>query len=94
MVHPNEASAAAVIVVVAVVSLILTILAASAWRHTSNRKLGFVTGAFAVFFAKSLLTAYSVSTGFIAHEDLEIIGSLGDLAVVLLLIAPFLARSA
>lgn len=91
MAHPNETTAVAIIVVVAVVSLILTVLAASAWRRTGNRKLAFVTGAFAVFFAKSVLTAYSVQTGFIAHEELELIGSLGDLIVVVLLIAPFLA---
>lgn len=94
MAHPNETTAVAIIIVVAVVSLILTILAAAAWRRTGNRKLAFVTGAFAVFFLKSILTAYSVSTGFIQHEDLELIGSLGDLAVVLLLVAPFLARAA
>lgn len=93
MAHPNETTAVAIIVVVAVVSLILTVLAASAWRRTGNRKLGFVTGAFAVFCAKSALTAYSVQTGFILHEELELVGSLGDLAVVLLLVAPFLAPS-
>lgn len=91
MAHPNESTAVAIIVVVALVSLLLTLLAAAAWRRTGNRKLAFVTGAFAVFFAKSVLTAYSVHTGFIAHEELELVGSLGDLLVVLLLVAPFLA---
>ena len=91
MAHPNEIVGVAVIATVALVSLLLTLLAAAAWRRTGNRKLGFVTAAFVVFFAKSLLTAYSVKTGLIAHEDLELIGSLGDLAVVLLLVAPFAA---
>ena len=91
MAHPNEATGVAIIAAVAAVSLLLTVLAAAAWNRTGNRKLGFVTAAFFVFFAKSLLTAYSVETGFIAHEHLELIGALGDLAVVLLLVAPFAA---
>lgn len=89
--HPNELTGVAIIAVVALVSLLLTVLAAAAWRRTGNRKLGFVTTAFCVFFAKSVVTAYSVETGFIGHEDLELIGSLADLLVVLLLVAPFAA---
>ena len=91
MAHPNEMVGVAIIATVAVVSLLLTILAAAAWRRTGNRKLAFVTAAFFVFFAKSVLTAYSVETGFVGHEDLELIGALADLVVVLLLVAPFAA---
>lgn len=89
--HPNETTGVAIIAVVALVSLLLTALAAAAWRRTGNRKLAFVTAAFLVFFAKSVLTAYAVKTGFVAHEDLELIGALADLVVVLLLVAPFAA---
>lgn len=89
MVHSHTA-AIAVIIVVAVVSLALSVLAARAWRTTGNRKLAFVTVAFWTFFAKSVLTAYALHTSAIGHEDLELIGSGFDLAIVLLLIAPFL----
>lgn len=91
MAHPNEVIGVGVIAAVALVSLALTLLAAAAWRRTGNRKLAFVTLAFLVFFAKSVVTAYSVRTGFIRHEDLELLGALADLVVVLLLVAPFAA---
>ena len=93
MAHPNPATAVGLIAAVAVVSLALTLLAVAARRRTGNRKLSFVVAAFAVFFLKSVVTAYSVATDAIHHEDLELLGSLGDLAIVLLLVAPFLAPS-
>lgn len=91
MAHPNEMTGVIIIAAVALVSLVLTLLAAAAWRRSGNAKLGFVTAAFAVLFVKSALTAYSVRTGFVGHEDLELLGALGDLLVVLLLLAPFTA---
>lgn len=92
MAHSHD-TAIAIILVVAVVSLALCILAARAWRATANGKLAFVTAAFAAFVLKSLLTAYALHTDAIAHEDLEVVGSVLDLAIVLLLIAPFLVRT-
>lgn len=89
MVHTHDV-AAAIIVAVAVVSLALCILAARAWRASGSGKLGFVTAAFGVFVGKSLVTAYALRTNAIGHEDLELLGSLLDLAIVMLLIAPFL----
>ena len=38
---------------------------------------------------KSVQTAYSVETDFIQHEHLELVGSLFDLLILLLLVAPF-----
>ena len=81
----------ALIALAGLLSLVLASLAVGAWHRTGNRKLAFVTAAFGVFFAKSVLTAYSVETGFVGHEDLELIGALADLVVVLLLVAPFAA---
>lgn len=93
MAHPNEATAVALITAVAAVSLVLTVLAAASWRRSGNRKLAFVAAAFAVFFLKSAGTAYALATDAVAHEDLELLGSVGDLAAVLLLVAPFLSRA-
>lgn len=81
-----------IISLTAAVSLGLMLLAARAWSRTGNRKLAFVTAAFWIFFAKSALTAYSLATGFLAHEHLELVGSVLDLAIVFLLVAPFLRR--
>ena len=89
--HPNEVTGVAIIALVAAVSLLLTLLAGAAWRRSGDRRLGFVTVAFLAFFLKSVLTAYSVKTNFIEHEWLELVGAGFDLAVVLLLAAPFLA---
>lgn len=76
----------------AAVSLALMLLAAGAWRRTGNRKLALVAAAFGVFCAKSILTAYSLATGLLGHEDLEVVGSGLDLAILSLLVAPFLRR--
>ncbi|MEA3136220.1 MAG: hypothetical protein QOJ26_492 [Thermoplasmata archaeon] len=74
-------------------SLVLTLLAAGAWHRTGNRKLAFVTAAFWMSFVKSTLTAYSLWSDFIGHEHLELVGAMFDVAIVLLLVAPFLAAS-
>lgn len=91
--HPSETLAASVIIVVHVVSLVLAVLAFAAWRRNLNHRLLFVGLAFTLFAAKSLLTAYSLTSGFLHHEDLEAVGALFDLGVVLLLVAPFIVRS-
>ena len=91
--HPNQAAIVAVIVAVHVICLVLTVMALAAWRRSGNRRLLLVGLAFLVFAVKSLLTAYSVVTGFLHHEDLEGIGAGFDLVIVLLLVAPFLIRS-
>ena len=75
--------------VTAVASLLLAFLAAGAWHRTANRKLIPVMLAFWTFFAKSVVTVYSLHTEFIGHEDLEVVNGLLDLVVVLLLMAPF-----
>lgn len=89
MVHPNEASGLALIAVTAAVSLVLAVLAWGAWRRTGNAKLAPVMLAFWIFFVKSLLTGYSLHSDFLHHEDLELVGTLLDLLIVLLLMAPF-----
>lgn len=89
MAHPNEAAGLALIAVTALVSLVLALLAAGAWRRTGNRKLVPVMVAFWIFFVKSAVTGYSLKTDFLHHEDLELVGTLLDLLIVLLLMAPF-----
>lgn len=86
----DQATTIALIALAGLLSLVLAILAVGAWRRTGNRRLGFVAAAFFVFVVKSAVTAYSLWTGLIGHEDLELAGALLDLVVVGLLIAPFL----
>lgn len=86
----DQATTIVLILVAGAISLLLAALAVGAWRRTGNRKLAFVAAAFGVFFGKAILTAYSLATGFIGHEDLELVGALLDVIVVLLLVSPFL----
>lgn len=78
--------------VTAVVSLLLALLAAGAWHRTGNRKLIPVMLAFWMFFVKSVVTVYSLHTGFIGHEHLEVVNGVMDLLVVVLLMLPFVPR--
>ena len=86
----DHATSVALISLAGLLSLVLTALAVGAWRRTGNRKLAFVAGAFGLFFAKSVFTAYSLWTGFLGHEDLELAGAMLDVVIVGLLVAPFL----
>jgi uncharacterized membrane protein YccC len=88
--HPSEWVGLGFILLTSAVSLALALLALGAWKRTGNRKLVPVMLAFWIFFAKSVLTAYSLRTDFLRHEDLELAGSLLDLVIVLLLVSPFL----
>lgn len=86
----DQATTIALIALAGLVSLVLAVLAAGAWRRTGNRKLAFVAAAFAVFVVKEAVTAYSLWSGAIGHEDLELVGAMLDVVVVLLLVTPFL----
>ncbi|MCA1811346.1 MAG: hypothetical protein LC623_04970 [Halobacteriales archaeon] len=89
---------------VALISLALATLAWRAMQRTGNRKLGFVMAAFLVFAVKSVVTAYAllvdpsqastVAPGFqLTHGHLEFLNSALDLAIVFLLVVPFLRRA-
>lgn len=78
---------------VALASLALTLLGALAYRRRRDRRLLFVTGAFGLFFAKSLFTAVELFTGTVGHEALEMVNAGFDLLILGLLIAPFLLRT-
>jgi hypothetical protein len=77
---------------VAAVSAVLFILAVRAATRTGERPLWFVAAAFGLFAVKGALTAWALSTDAIRHETLEIAGGAFDLAIVVLLITPFLVR--
>jgi hypothetical protein len=88
--HPSEWAGLGFILLTAAVSLALALLAGAALKRTGNRKLLPVMLAFCIFFLKSVLTAYSLRTDLVGHEDLELVGSFLDLTIVLLLVSPFL----
>lgn len=88
-------SHAAVVVPLAIVAAIsfgLAVLAVLAARRSGSRRLAFVAAAFFTFAAKGSLTLWAIMSGGIGHETLEVVGAGFDLAVVILLVIPFLSR--
>lgn len=88
MVPPMPDAAVVFLTVSASISLALLVLGARAYYRTRDPAMGFVTGAFALFFSKNVLVVYSLASGIIGHETLEVIDAAGDLGTVFLLLAP------
>lgn len=77
---------------VGVISFCLAVLAFAAYRRSDDRRMLFVMGAFAAFAVKGILVFINWSVTIMSHNTLEVVRSALDLAVVLLLVAPFLKR--
>lgn len=81
-------------VISALVGLALVTLSLRAFGANRDPAMGFLTGAFTLFSLKSFFVAYSVGTGAVGHEVLELVDAVGDLGTVLLLVVPtFLTRA-
>lgn len=91
--HPSEQAAVVLILVASAITLVLTAMAAAAWRRTRNGKLLWVMAAFALFCLKGVATAAALAYHAVGHEHLELIGSGFDLVIVALLIGPFVFRA-
>lgn len=92
MSHDLQHAAIIVFVFVAVAMLVLTALALMAYRRGRDRHALFVTLAFAAFFVKSALLAFGFGYHLGPPELFELLGSLFDLGIAMLLLAPFLLR--
>jgi hypothetical protein len=92
MAHPSEHLAIYVITAVGALALGLTVLAIRAWNRSRSPRMLYLAGAFSVLALKGLVTAGALWQHRIGHETLELLGSLFDLVVVLLLIAPVIHR--
>ncbi|MFA5943518.1 MAG: hypothetical protein WC876_03520 [Candidatus Thermoplasmatota archaeon] len=92
MSHQLQHAAILVFVFVAVAMLVLTILGASAYRRDRRPFVLFIALAFGVFFVKSAILAVGYWQHLGAPELYELLGSLFDLIIAGLLIAPFLIR--
>lgn len=77
---------------VALLALALAVVTWMAYRRVGNRKIVFVSAAFATHAVKSVLVAFSLATAMFPHEMLEIIEAAFDLLMVVLLAIPFAAR--
>lgn len=92
MSHALQHAAIVVFIFVAVAMLMLTVLGASAYRRDRRTFVLFISLAFAMFFVKSAILAVGFWFHYGAPELYELLGSLFDLVIAGLLIAPFLIR--
>ncbi len=72
----------------ALLSAVLLVFAVRSFTRTRDPSMAFVAGAFTMFMLKDALVAYSLQTGLIPHETLELVDATGDLGTVLLLVIP------
>lgn len=78
--------------VVAVLALGLAVVAFGAARKRANRGLYYVGLAFLVFGVKNAFSAYNVLVHTVQHDDIELVLSLFDLAIIGLLFLPLVRR--
>lgn len=78
--------------VVGLVAALLVVLAVRARRRSGNPQLAYVAGAFGVFVARSAFSAYNVQTHAVPHDEIELVLSLLDLLILILLCIPFVLR--
>jgi hypothetical protein len=84
-----------VVLGVGAVSVILTALSIRAYARGRNPRLLFVATAFGLMVLKQVVNAYTVLYGIGrlgSYQDLVVVNSIFDLAIVLLFVAPFLVR--
>ena len=82
-----------IVSIVAVISGALALVTLLGWRRMGNRKIGFISAAFATHFAKSALVAVFLATSLVGHEVVEAVEALFDLAMMVFLFIPFVLRN-
>lgn len=70
----------------------LTVLTVTAYRRSRDPRLLMVAGAFALLFVRNLTIDAFYILDFTSHGNLEIMDTIFDLGIALLLIAPFLKK--
>lgn len=77
---------------VALLAAAMAAVALGAARKRANPALRLVSLAFVVFAAKNVFSAVNVATHVVSHDAIELVLSLFDLALLLLLFAPLVRR--
>ncbi|GEM_PF-6413813 len=86
---PYSSATSAVVALLALVMALIAFRAAGRKRNPGLRWVGF---AFVLFAAKNVFSAYNVVTHFVLHDDIELVISLFDLVIMLLLFVPLFSR--
>jgi hypothetical protein len=84
--------ASATAALVALLALVFAGVAIRARRERGNRALVWVALAFFVFALKQVFTSVALVTDYVAHDIIELVLTASDLAIMLLLFAPFVTR--
>ncbi|MHB1260136.1 MAG: hypothetical protein ACYC2H_00325 [Thermoplasmatota archaeon] len=92
MSHALQHAAVVVFAFVGLAMVMLAIVGAAAYRRKPESYLLFITLAFFVFFLKSTLLVVGFGFHLGAPELYELLGSLLDLVIAGLLLAPFFVR--
>lgn len=79
-------------VLVALLAFVLAGMALGAMRKRGNPSLKWVALAFAVFGVKNVFSAVNVASHVVPHDAIELVLSLFDLALLVLLLIPLLRR--
>lgn len=79
-------------ILVALLALALAGMAIAAGRRRANPALRWVAAAFGVFAAKNLFSAYNVQYHTVPHDAIELVLSLFDLLLLVLLFVPLVLR--
>lgn len=83
---------AGISILVGVLALVLAGLAIASLRRRKNPALRFVAAAFFVFALKNAFSAYNVLYHAVPHDAIELVLSLFDLVLLVLLFLPLLVR--
>lgn len=89
---PLATASAGTSVLVALLAFVLAGIAFAAMRRRGNPALKWVAIAFLLFGVKNLFSAVNVLTHIVQHDGIELVLSLFDLLLLLLLFMPFLRR--
>lgn len=85
-------ASAGVSLLVAALAAFFALLALRAAGRRGNPSLRWVGGAFLLFGLKNGFSSYNVWTHLVPHDAIELVLSVADLAIMLLLFAPLLLR--
>lgn len=85
-------ASAATSILAALLAALFAGLALSARRKRANRALGWVAAAFVLFALKNAFSAVNVTTHLVPHDEIELVLSLTDMAIMALLFTPFVLR--
>src|SRR5581483_9910338 len=85
-------SSAAVSTFVAILAFSFSVAAFLAVAKRGNKALRWVGAAFVVFGLRNLFSAFNVATDVVRHGTVELVLSVFDLALMLILIAPLVLR--